>query len=109
MLHGFRNCCLLSNSPREEILPISTVVQCSKEELSQPKKEEKQLSWSNSPVFLKHKMPVVEKEGGRREIVLAIESEVGSSLLLLVITFRTQNVQKSDIQSPLLKLCFSTQ
>ena len=41
MLHGFRNCCLLSNSPREEILPISTVVQCSKEELSQPKKRGK--------------------------------------------------------------------
>ena len=32
--------------------------------------------------------------------MLAIESEVGSSLLL-VITFRTQNVQKSDTESPL--------
>ena len=60
----------------KEILPI---LDCSAvlviEELSQLKKKRKN---SFPPVFLKQKMP---EKGGRREIVLAIESEVGSSLL----------------------------
>ena len=64
MLHGFQTAVFCLTLFVKEILPISTVVQCSKRgAFTAKKKEEKQLSWSNSPVFLKHKMPVVEKKG----------------------------------------------
>ena len=77
----------------KEILPI---LDCSAvlviEELSQLKKRRKS---SFPPVFLKQKMP---EKGGRREIVLAIESEVGSSLLFWSSHLEHKMYKKSDTE-----------
>ena len=76
----------------KEILPISTVVQCSKRGAFTAKKRRKS---SFPPVFLKQKMP---EKGGRREIVLAIESEVGSSLLFWSSHLEHKMYKKSDTE-----------
>ena len=77
MLHGgISNCCLLSNTLCERDF-ANFGLQCSASNRRAFTAKKRRKS-SFPPVFLKQKMP---EKGGRREIVLAIESEVGSSLL----------------------------